>query len=155
MSVRMTNPGSLIPEARNGLIAFSKTALDAGLTPNLVEILHLRSSQINSCGRCVDLHAKHARELGESEERLHAVAVWREAPYFTEAERAALALAECVTRLSDQTDPVPDAVWNEAARYYSEAQLMALIVSVAAINVWNRLNVSTRQEFTTSHPGKR
>ena len=84
-------------------------------------------------------------KAGESDERVFAVAAWREAPYFTDAERAALALAEAVTRLSDRTDPVPDEIWDEAARHYDEQALAALIISIATVNAWNRLNASTRQ----------
>ena len=91
-------------------------------------------------------HARpRPRSAGETDERIFAVAAWREAPYFTDAERAALALAEAVTRLSDRTDPVPDAVWDEAARHYDEPALAALLVSIATVNVWNRLNAATRQ----------
>lgn len=82
---------------------------------------------------------------GETNERLFAVAAWRDAPYFTDAERAALALAESVTRLSDRPDPVPDEIWNEAARHYDERELAGLLLAISLINVWNRLNVSTRQ----------
>jgi alkylhydroperoxidase family enzyme len=85
------------------------------------------------------------KKEGETEERLYTVAAWRDAPYFTDAERAALALTEAVTRLSDREDPVPDEIWDEAARHYDERALAALVVAIATINVWNRLNVSTRQ----------
>jgi alkylhydroperoxidase family enzyme len=85
------------------------------------------------------------QKAGESNQRLFSVAAWRDTPYFTDAERAALALAEAVTRLSDREDPVPDYVWNEVATHYDEAGLAALLVAIGAINVWNRLNVSTRQ----------
>lgn len=91
------------------------------------------------------MHSRDARKAGETDERLFAVAAWREAPYFTDAERAALALAEAITRLSDRADPVPDAVWDEAARHYEEPALAALILSIATVNLWNRLNASTRQ----------
>ncbi len=87
-----------------------------------------------------------AKKSGETDQRLFAVAAWRDAPFFTDQERAALALTEAVTRLADQADPVPDLVWEEAARHYDELQLAALLVQIAAINVWNRLNVPVRQE---------
>jgi AhpD family alkylhydroperoxidase len=105
----------------------------------------LRVSQINGCSMCVDMHARELRQADETDDRLFAVAAWRDAPYFTDAERAALALAECVTRLSDRPDPVPDDVWNEAARHYDEKGLAALLLTIATINVWNRLNVPVRQ----------
>ncbi len=94
---------------------------------------------------CVDRGIKHAKKAGETDERLFAVSAWREAPYFTDAERAALALAEAVTRLNDRADPVPDAIWNEAARHYDEAGLAALVLWIGTANLYNRLNVSTRQ----------
>jgi len=93
----------------------------------------------------VDGHPRIARKLGETDERLFAVAAWRDSPYFTEAERAALALAEAVTRLDDRSDPVPDEVWEDAARHYDETALAGLVLAIANINVWNRLNVATRQ----------
>jgi alkylhydroperoxidase family enzyme len=93
----------------------------------------------------VDGHPRIARKEGETDERLYAVAAWRDAPYFTEAERAALALCEAVTRLSDREDPVPDEIWDEAVRHYEEPALAALVMAIAGINVWNRLNVATRQ----------
>ena len=111
------------------------------MPPRKVELVHLRASQINGCGVCVDMHPRIAKKAGETDERLFAVAAWREAPYFTDAERAALALTEAVTRLSDRADPVPDEIWDEAARHYDEPALAALIIAIASINVWNRLNV--------------
>lgn len=91
------------------------------------------------------MHARFLKRAGETDERLYAVAAWRDAPYFSDAERAALALAESVTRLSDRPEPVPDAVCDEAARYYDQPALAALLLRIALINVWNRLNVPTRQ----------
>ena len=105
----------------------------------------MRASQINGCGVCVDMHPRLMKQIGETDERLFAVSAWRDAPYFNDAERAALALTEATTRLSDREDPVPDAVWNEAARHYSEAELAALVLAIAIINVFNRVNVATRQ----------
>jgi AhpD family alkylhydroperoxidase len=107
--------------------------------------VHLRASQINGCAVCVDMHARGAKNAGEADERLSTVAAWREAPYFSDAERAALALTEAATRLANRADPVPDEVFDEAARHYDEPALAALIVHIAAINAWNRLNVTTRQ----------
>ena len=109
------------------------------------KLVHLRASQINGCSVCVDMHARELKKAGETDERIFAVAAWRETPYFTDAERAALALTEAVTRLSDRPDPVPDEVWDEAARHYDEPALAALIIPIALINVWNRLNAATRQ----------
>jgi AhpD family alkylhydroperoxidase len=108
-------------------------------------LIHLRASEINGCSFCVDSGSKHAKQAGETDERLFAVAAWRETPYFTDAERAALALTEAVTRLSDREDPVPDHIWDEAARHYDERALAAIILWIATTNVFNRLNVTVRQ----------
>jgi AhpD family alkylhydroperoxidase len=109
------------------------------------KLVHLRASQINGCSVCVAMHARELKDAGEADERIFSVAAWRDTPYFTDAERAALDLTEAVTRLADRPDPVPDAVWNEAARLYDEPALAALILSIAQINVWNRLNAAVRQ----------
>ena len=91
------------------------------------------------------MHTKAARKQGESEERVYSVAAWRETPFYSDAERAALALTEALCRLADQTDPVPDAIWDAAAEHFDEAQLGALVLDIATANVWNRLNIATRQ----------
>jgi AhpD family alkylhydroperoxidase len=142
---RMTNPALVLPDALKALQALDAATKAAGVSVRTLELMHLRASQINGCGVCVDMHPKLARKAGETDERLFAVGAWRDTPYFTPAERAALALTEAVTRLSDRADPVPDDVWNEAAEHYDEAQLASLVLSIASINVWNRLNVSVKQ----------
>ncbi len=108
-------------------------------------LVHLRASQINGCAACVDWGTQHATQAGESAERLFAVAAWRDAPHCSAGERAALALAEAATRLSDRPDPVSDAIWDEAARHYDERGLAALVLEIACTNLFNRLNVTTRQ----------
>jgi AhpD family alkylhydroperoxidase len=107
--------------------------------------VNVRVGQINGCSVCVDMHCRVLKKLGESDERIFALAAWREASYYAEAERAALALAEAATRLSDRADAVPDEVWKEAARHFNEAALGGLVMSIAVANLWNRLNVATRQ----------
>ena len=144
MKARMNHPVMVVPEAMAALQALSESTKPA-LPERLLELVHLRASQINGCSVCVDMHPKLARRAGETDERLFAVGAWREAPYFSDAERAALALTEAVTRLSDREDPVTDAVWDEAARHFNEPQLASLVLGIAAINVWNRLNVAVRQ----------
>ncbi|KRQ01368.1 MULTISPECIES: carboxymuconolactone decarboxylase family protein [Bradyrhizobium] len=144
MKARMNHPVMVVPEAMKALQALSESTKPA-LPEKLLELVHLRASQINGCSVCVDMHPKLARRAGETDERLFAVGAWRDAPYFTEAERAALALTEAVTRLSDREDPVTDAVWDEAAKHFDEQQLASLVLGIAAINVWNRLNVAVRQ----------
>ena len=145
MQARMSNPAMVVPGAMQALVALGTSTNQGGVPPRTTDLVHLRASQINGCSACVDLGSRGAKKAGESDERLFAVAAWREAPYFSEAERAALALAEAVTRLSDRTDPVPDEVWDEAARNYDEPVLAALILSIATTNLFNRLNVATRQ----------
>ncbi|MHC2337707.1 AhpD family alkylhydroperoxidase [Bradyrhizobium sp. USDA 4454] len=144
MKARMNHPVMVVPDAMKALQALSESTKQA-LPEKLLELVHLRASQINGCSVCVDMHPKLARRSGETDERLFAVAAWRDAPYFTDAERAALALTEAVTRLSDREDPVTDAVWDEAAKHFNEQQLASLVLGIAAINVWNRLNVAVRQ----------
>jgi AhpD family alkylhydroperoxidase len=144
MQARMGNPAMIIPEAMKALVALSASA--QGRVPSqTLDLVYLRASQINGCSVCVELHSRDLRKAGETDQRLFAVAAWRDAPYFTDAERAALALTEAATRLSDRADPVPDEIYDEAARHYDEPALAALILAIASINVWNRLNVTTRQ----------
>jgi AhpD family alkylhydroperoxidase len=145
MRARMTHPAFLVPEAMKGLRAFGAAATGLGVPATTLELAYLRAGQINGCGVCVELHSNELKKGGESDERIFAVAAWRDAPYFTDAERAALAFTEAVTRIADRPDPVPDEVWAEAASHYDEKGLSALLIAITAINVWNRLNVATRQ----------
>jgi AhpD family alkylhydroperoxidase len=145
MQERMGNPALVLPAAMQALNALSKVPTETGLSPKLLELVNLRASQINGCSVCIDGHWRIARKHGETDERLFAVAGWRDAPYYSDAERAALGLAEAITRLSDRADPVPDDIWDEATRHYDGKSLAALVIAIANINVWNRLNVATRQ----------
>jgi AhpD family alkylhydroperoxidase len=145
MQSRMNHPVVVFPEAMQALQAL-KAATEKGNVPaQTLGLVELRASQINGCSVCVDMHTRMMKKAGESDDRLFAVSAWRHAPYFNEAERAALALTEVVTRLSDRSDPVPDEIWQEAARHYDEKALAALVLSIANINVWNRLNVAIGQ----------
>jgi AhpD family alkylhydroperoxidase len=135
----------MVPDAMEALQALGKSAEKGGVPPQTIGLVELRASQINGCSVCVDMHPRFLKRAGETDERLFAVAAWRDAPYFTDAERAALALTEAATRLSDRADPVPDEIWDEAARHYDEPALAALIISIATINAWNLLNATTRQ----------
>src|SRR3954447_14894792 len=144
MTARMPNPAFAVAGAMDGLNGVAK-AISRTRLPISRELLHLRASQINGCSVCVDMHAKGARHEGESEERVFAVAAWRDTTYFTDAERAALALTESLTRIADRPEPVPDAIWDAAAEHFDEEQLGALVLDIALINVWNRLNVATQQ----------
>jgi AhpD family alkylhydroperoxidase len=145
MQARMTHPVKVLPDAMKALLSLSKAAQSGTIPETTHQLIHLRVSQINGCSVCVDMHARELKEAGEKDERIWAVGAWRESPYFSDAERAALELAECVTRLADRPDAVPDAVWDEAADHYDEKELSSLLVSIAAINTWNRLNAAIRQ----------
>ncbi len=145
IQARMTSPAFVVPDAMQALQALGKAIHKGGVPAKTLELVNLRASQINGCGVCAVQHPRIARRLGETDERLFAVAAWREAPYFTGAERAALALTEAVTRMDDRADPVPDEIWDEASRHYDEQALAALVLNIASINLWNRLNVTTRQ----------
>jgi AhpD family alkylhydroperoxidase len=145
MQARMKNPVYVLPEAMQAMLALGKSSQTGGVPPVTHMLVHLRASQINGCSFCCNMHAQEMKEAGEKDERIFNVAAWREAPYFTDAERAALALTEAATRLSDHGDPVSDEVWNEAAKHYDEKALAALTISIAVINAWNRINVTTRQ----------
>lgn len=142
---RMKNPAAVIPEANTAIQDLIKAAFKGGVSPRTLELVHLRASQINGCSFCVVSSLHTGKQKGESDERLFAVAAWREAPYFTDAERAALALTEAVTRLADRSDPVPDGVWDEATKYFDERGMAALILWIATTNLFNHLNVPTRQ----------
>ncbi|MER8602589.1 carboxymuconolactone decarboxylase family protein [Mesorhizobium sp. M1233] len=145
MQARLKNPVVLIPGALQALLALDKSTETADLSYVTRKLVHLRASQINGCSLCVDMHARELKKAGEKDERIFAVSAWRETPYFTDAERAALALTEAATRLADRPDPVPDAVWDEAARHYDEKALAALVVQIALINAFNRLKAPPRQ----------
>jgi AhpD family alkylhydroperoxidase len=145
MPERMKNPAVIIPEAMAAIQALAAIPYQGGVPEQTLALVHLRASQVNGCSSCVASGAAAGRKAGETGERLATVAAWRDAPYFTEAERAALALTEAVTRLADRPDPVPDGIWDEAARHYDEKGLAALLLWIATTNVFNRLNVPTRQ----------
>lgn len=144
MQARIKNPAMVIPEAMQPLQALGAIIQNGSVPARTLGLVHLRTSQINGCAFCLALHTTVFKD-DETPERLVTVAAWRESPYFTDAERAALALAEAVTRIADSSDPVPDEIWNEAARHYDERGLATLVLATATTNVWNRVNVATRQ----------
>jgi len=133
------------PEGYEAMLGLEKYLSRSSLPKSLVHLVELRASQINGCAFCVDKHSADAKAEGESDARLYAVAVWQEAPFFSEQERAALALTESVTRLSEGGDGVPDDVWQQAAKHFDERELAQLIAVIATINAWNRLCVATRK----------
>jgi len=132
------------PEALEALKTLGACLAEAdGSLP--MELVMMRASQINGCSVCVDLHGRRLKSAGEADQRIFAIAAWREAACFTASERAALALCEAMTRLCDRSDPVPDETWDEAARHFDEQALAALVLAIGTINLYNRLNVATRQ----------
>ncbi len=145
MQARMNNVAMIVPGALEALQALGQVAGHAGIAETTIDLVHFRASQINGCGVCADMHSRSGKKHGATDQQLFTLAAWRDAPYFSDAERAALALTEAVTRLADSPDAVPDDVWNEAARHYDEKALASLLIHIAAINAFNRLNVATRQ----------
>ncbi len=145
MQARMNNPATVLPDMMQPIQDLFKVTRQGDVPQSVLELVHLRASQINGCSFCVTAGARSARQAGETDERIFAVAAWREAPYFTDAERAALALTEAATRLADRADPVPDEIWEEATHHYDEQGLAALLLMIALTNLFNRLNAPTRQ----------
>jgi len=144
-SPRLKNETTLVPGTLEAIQALVKSIQEAGAPPELLELVHLRASQVNGCSFCVNLAWQSARKAGGPDERLFMVSAWRESRIFTDGERAALALAESMTRLADQADAVPDDVWDEAARHYDEKTLASLVLWIATTNLFNRVNVATRR----------
>lgn len=142
---RINHPAAIFPDLLPTLLALGKIAHNPAVPLRTLMLVELRASQINGCSVCVDMHARDLKKHGDTDERIFAVAAWRENPAFDPAERAALALAEALTRISDREEPVSDEVWAEAARHYDEKGLATLVLDIANINVWNRLNVGVRQ----------
>jgi AhpD family alkylhydroperoxidase len=145
MQPRIQTPVMTIPGAMAALQKLAAVTKHAGVPETTLILVVLRASQINGCSVCVDMHSRELTAAGEPDARIFTVAAWREAPYFTDAERAALAQTEATTRLADRSDGVTDEVWEEAARHYDETQLGALVLAIAGINAWNRINAATRQ----------
>lgn len=145
MQARMNHPVFVIPEAMQALQALNKAARADGLLETTTFLVHLRASQINGCSVCVDMHARELKQAGQSDQRIFAVAAWRDTPFFDEAERAALALTEALTRIADRGEAVSDELWAEVSSHYDEKALSALLLHIAQINVWNRLNAGVRQ----------
>jgi AhpD family alkylhydroperoxidase len=142
----MKNPAMVLPDAMKGIQNLYKAMHHGGVPQQLLELIHLRASQINGCSACVYAGVEGAKKAGESDERLATLAAWREAPFFTDAERAALALTEAATRLADRSgDAVPDDIWDAAADHFDERQLAAIILMVAVTNLFNRINATIKE----------
>ncbi|HET9792825.1 MAG TPA: carboxymuconolactone decarboxylase family protein [Thermoanaerobaculia bacterium] len=137
--------------AVNAMLGIEKYLTRCGLDRKLLNLVYLRASQINGCAYCLDMHWKDLRAEGEDEQRLYGLDAWRESPYYSDRERAALAWTEAVTRLSDH---VPDAVFEEARRHFDEKELADLTLGIVAINGWNRLNIAFRSPAGTYQPGQ-
>lgn len=152
MEPRIKKPLALLPDLMAPIQALLKSASSSGVLLATLELVHLRASQINGCAWCVVAGTEKATKAGEATERLAAVVAWREAPYFDDAERAALALTEAATRLADRPDPVPDEIWDAAARHYDERQLAGIVLMIGITNLFNRFNVTTRQIAGTDLP---
>jgi AhpD family alkylhydroperoxidase len=141
----MKNPVMIVPDVLRSLYAVAAAVKKGGVPSNTQLLVQLRASQINGCSYCVDMHARELKEAGESDQRIFCVSAWHDSPYFNDAERAALALTEATTRCCDRADAVSDAVWAEAKKHYDEQALASLILSIALINLWNRINIPIRQ----------
>ena len=139
--------------AYHALSELEKYLHECGLEETLLNLIKLRVSQINGCAYCLDMHWKDLRALGESEQRLYSLDAWEESPYYSDRERAALAWAEAVTRVSETH--VPDEVYEEAKKHFTEKELADLTVAVATINAWNRLAIAARTTPGTYQPAKR
>jgi AhpD family alkylhydroperoxidase len=145
MRPRIENPALIVPGALAAFQKLGAAVRRAGVPDTTLALVEVRASQINGCSVCLDMHSRELKAAGEPDERIFMVGAWREAPYFSDAERAALALTEAATRLADSSDPIPDEVWEEAASHYDESQLAGLVVAIATINAFNRVNAATRQ----------
>jgi AhpD family alkylhydroperoxidase len=145
MEARLPNPAMLLPDVNPAIQQLIKATHTGGAPETVLELVHLRASQINGCSFCLDWGWRSGRQSGIADEKLFAVAAWREMPYFDDAERAALNLAEHVTRLADSSDPVPDHVWNAAAEHFTDEQLASIVLWIAVTNMVNRVNATVRQ----------
>jgi AhpD family alkylhydroperoxidase len=145
MQPRIENPVLTVSGAFAAFQKLGATVRRTGVPETTLALVQTRASQINGCSVCLDMHTRELKAAGEPDKRIFMIGAWREAPYFSDAERAALALAESVTRLADSSDPDPAEVWDEAARHYDESQLAGLVLAIATINAYNRINAATRQ----------
>ncbi|GAA0889388.1 carboxymuconolactone decarboxylase family protein [Rhodanobacter soli] len=132
------------PDAFKAMLALEAGVHRTGLEPSLIELVKMRVSQINGCAYCLDMHSKDARAAGETEQRLYLLSAWREAPFYTDRERAALNWAEAVTQVA--TNDLPDALYDEVRTQFDEKGMVELTLAIIAINGWNRLAIGFRAE---------
>ncbi|GAA3248719.1 carboxymuconolactone decarboxylase family protein [Nonomuraea helvata] len=146
MEARMKNPAYVLSDSLKGIQTIYKAIYQGGAPQELLEIVALRASQINGCSACVHAHVQNLKKSGESDERVGNVAAWREAPYYSDVERAALQLTEAVTRIADRSgDAVPDELWDEVADHFDEQQLSAIILTISMTNFFNRINATIKE----------
>lgn len=150
MEPRIPRLHTVAHESYKALLALETAINNGPVSHTILDFVRLRGSQINGCSYCVDMHATDLKKAGESDQRIFSISAWREAPFYSDEERAALALTEAATRVADQSDPVSDEVWNEAARYFDTEQLATLTMAIAAINAWNRINAVNHTVATYS-----
>jgi AhpD family alkylhydroperoxidase len=141
---RQVDPRKVAPDVFKAMMALESTVKASGVENNLLDLIRLRASQINGCAYCIDMHSKDLRANGESEERLFLLDAWREAPFYSERERAALAWTEAITLISEEH--VPDVVYEEARKQFSDEDLVKLTLAIVAINGWNRFSIAFRAE---------
>lgn len=153
MQARMKNPAMVLPQAMEGIQGLYKAIYSGGLPQQTLDLVHMRASQINGCSACVHAGFASSAKTGETPERLVAVSAWYESPLFDEAERAALALTEAMTRLSDRPGQVTDEIWDQVRKHYTDEQLAALILMISTTNFFNRIN-TTLKEPAGAHWGQ-
>lgn len=141
-----------VPEALKAMLGLEKYISECGLDHGLIHLIKMRASQINGCAYCIDMHSMDARALGEPEQRLYALDAWRETPFFSERERAALEWTEAITLVSETH--VPEQIFEEVKKYFSEKEIIDLTIVATTINMWNRLAISTRAVPGHYHPAK-
>ena len=144
------NYAKVVPAGYKAVRGLEDYVKKCGLGPSLLELVRLRASQINGCAYCIDMHTKDARSEGESEQRLYGISAWRETPFYSEREQAALAWTEAVTKISE--NQIPDAVYEQASSNFNEKELVDLTLAVIAINSWNRLAISFHTPPGSYHP---
>ena len=147
---RRINYGKTAPEGIRALGALDAHVRHSGLEAGLLDLVRVRASQLNGCAYCLDMHTKDARAGGETEQRLYTLSAWRETPFYTQQERAALAWAEAITLISE--GPVPDMLYEEARQHFDEKELVDLTLGLIAINAWNRLSIAFRTVPGTYQP---